>query len=145
MVWYECRVSYPGESGRGQGKMVTERYLVEAASPEEAEARIKESLRLSLPDGFTVSGIRRSGYSVVIDEGKGDWFYSVHVLYFHIDGESGEEKRTSRRLLLRAPSLAKALALFDKMLKKTPLDYKIVGVEETQIADVFRHDEGKKP
>lgn len=144
MAWYECKVSYPRDFGNGLEKRVTETYLVDAVSYTEAEARITDTLRPCVPGGFSVSGIRRSGYAEVFADGEGDWFYNVRILFFTLDEKSGAEKHSTRRMLVRAPSLGKALERFGRQMEGTLLDYKVVGVEETPLIDVFTF-KGRKP
>lgn len=91
MAWYECKVSYPRDLGNGLEKRVTETYLVDAVSYTEVEARITDTLRPCVPGGFSVSGIRRSGYAEVFADGEGDWFYNVRILFFTLDEKSGAE------------------------------------------------------
>ena len=49
MNWFECKVSYEKAMEGGMQKKVTEPYLVDAMSFTEAEARIIEEIRVSLP------------------------------------------------------------------------------------------------
>ena len=61
--WFGCSIRYEKTMENGMQKKVTERYLVDALSFTEAEARIIEEITPFISGEFTVADIKRANYS----------------------------------------------------------------------------------
>ena len=75
--WFECSIRYEKVAENGMNRKVTEAYLVDALSFTEAEARIIEEMNPYINGVFTVSGVKRAGYSELFpsEEDAADrWF-----------------------------------------------------------------------
>ncbi len=59
--WFECSIRYEKVAENGMNRKVTEAYLVDALSF--TEARIIEEMNPYINGEFTVSGVKRAGYS----------------------------------------------------------------------------------
>ena len=73
--WFECSIRYEKVAENGMNRKVTEAYLVDALSFTEAEARIIEEMNPYINGEFTVSGVKRVGYSELFpseEAGRGD-------------------------------------------------------------------------
>ena len=70
-------------------------------------------------------------------------YYKAKLQFVTIDEKTGKEKRSNVTYLVEATSLHNALDNIDIVMKGTMLDYVQASVSETQIIDVFRHEESK--
>ena len=111
--WFECSIRYEKTMENGMNKKVTERYLVDALSFTEAEARIIEEMR---------------------------WF-KCKLIFITLDEKSGAEKKSSTQVLVQAADLRDAVKKLDEAMKGTMADYQIASVAETPIMDVYPYSE----
>lgn len=136
-----CAVTYGKMMENGVEKNVTEKYLVDALSFTEAEARIIEEIQPFISGDFKVSGINRAHYSEVFlnNDYSSDKFYKVRIAYITLDEKTGAEKRTIAKMLVQAGDFEGALSNFEKGMKGTSADYGIIEISETPIMDVFEY------
>mgnify|MGYP004601064131 CR=1 FL=1 len=136
-----CAVTYGKTMENGLEKSVTEKYLVDALSFTEAEARIIEEIQPIISGELKVSGINRAHYSEVFlsDDGSSDKFYKVRIGYFTLDEKTGSEKRTIAKMLVQAGNFEGALRNFENGMKWTLVDYEIMEISETPIMDVYEY------
>ena len=94
-TWFECRIRYEKVMENGMQKKVTESYLVDALSFTEAEARIIEEMTPFISGVFTVSNIKRAGYSEIFpsDVECDDRWFKCKLCYIALDDKSGAEKK----------------------------------------------------
>ena len=59
-IWFECSIRYEKTMESGMNKKVTEKYLIDALSFTEAEARIIEEITPFISGEFTVVDINRN-------------------------------------------------------------------------------------
>ena len=128
--WFECSIRYEKVAENGMNRKVTEAYLVDALSFTEAEARIIEEMNPYINGEFTVSGVKRAGYS---------------ELFPSEDEKSGAEKKTPTTVLVQASDLRDAVKKLDEGMKGTLADYVIGSVSETAIMDVYPYTADVKP
>ena len=123
-------------------KNVTEKYLVDALSFTEAEARIIEEIQPFISGEFKVSGINRAHYSEVFlsNDSSADKFYKIRINYITLDEKTGTEKRMIAKMLVQAGSFEDALSNFENGMRGTIADYEIIEVSETPIMDVFEYE-----
>jgi hypothetical protein len=127
----------------GKQKRVTEAYLVDALSFTEAEARIIEEVAPFISGEFTVKDIKRAKISELFFNENGDRFYKIKVYFITLDEKSGAEKKTAAQMLAQASNLKDAIAVLEKGMKGTLVDYEIASVTETQLMDVFPYEAGE--
>ena len=141
--WFECSIRYEKTMENGMNKKVTERYLVDALSFTEAEARIIEEMTPYFTGGFTVVDIKRATYSELIpsDEESADRWFKCKLFFITLDEKSGAEKKTSTQVLVQAADLRDAVKKLDEAMKGTMADYQIAAVAETPIMDVYPYSE----
>lgn len=137
-----CAVTYGKRMENGLEKNVTEKYLVDALSFTEAEARIIEEIQPFISGEFKVSGINRAHYSEVFlsNDSSADKFYKIRINYITLDEKTGTEKRTIAKMLVQAGSFEDALSNFEKGMRGTLADYEIIEISETPIVDVFEYE-----
>lgn len=151
--WFECSIRYEKTMENGMQKKVTERYLVDALSFTEAEARIIEEMTPYITGGFTVVDIKRATYSELFpsDEEAADRWFKCKLFFITLDEKSGAEKKTSTQVLVQAADLRDAVKKLDEAMKGTMADYQIAAVAETPIMDVYPYskdeagDEHRQP
>lgn len=141
--WFGCSIRYEKTMENGMQKKVTERYLVDALSFTEAEARIIEEMTPYITGGFTVVDIKRATYSELFtsDEESADRWFKCKLFFITLDEKSGVEKKTSTQVLVQAADLRDAVKKLDEAMKGTMADYQIAAVAETDIMDVYPYSE----
>ena len=148
-TWFECRIKYEKVMENGMNKNVTEPYLVDALSFTEAEARIIEEMTPYISGEFTVSDIKRAGYSELFfsEDANADRWFKCKLTFITLDEKSGSEKKTSTNVLVQASDLRDAVKKLDDGMRGSMADYLIASVAETAIMDVYPYeaDKGNKP
>ena len=137
--FFECKIRYEKVMVNGMKKKVAERYLFDALSFTEAEARIIEEMAPFISGEFTVSDIKRANYSELFssDEESADRWFKCKLIFITLDEKSGAEKRISAQVLVQATDLRDAVKKLDEGMKGTMADYQIGLVAETDIMDVI--------
>ncbi len=141
--YFECSIRFEKMMENGMNKKVTERYLVDALSFTEAEARIIEEMRELINGEFAVKGITPAKYAeVVLHDGaeEEEGFWSVKLGFFTLDKRTGVEKITPVAVLVQADTVETANQRIREHMKNTMFDYRIVTVKETSIVDVFNYE-----
>lgn len=136
--YIETRIRYDKVQENGAVKTVTERYLVDAETFTEAEARIIKEQTPYLSGEFSVSAIAKTKYVEVVrsNSSDGKW-YNCAVAFITIDEKSGVEKSKTTHMLFEAESLEAALKSLLNHLKDTMSDFTVTGVTETAILEVY--------
>lgn len=135
--WFECKVSYEKIQENGLQKKVTEPYLLDAISFEEAENRIIDELKPFINGEFLVYDIKRARLADIYFLDGGDRYFRSKVQFITLDEKVGCEKRTSVNMLAQASDIDEALRVIKKGMEGTMADYIISSVIETNIMDVF--------
>lgn len=145
--WFECSIRYEKLAENGMNRKVTEAYLVDALSFTEAEARIIEEMNPYINGEFTVSGVKRVGYSELFpsEEDAADRWFKCKLFFITLDEKSGAEKKASTTVLVQASDLRDAVKKLDEGMKGTLADYVIGSVSETAIMDVYPYAADVKP
>ena len=146
-TWFESKVRSEKVDTNGKRK-VTEAYLFDALSFTEAEARTIEEITPFVSGEFTVTNIKREGYSEVFlyPEG-GDYFFKARIAFVTLDDRSGKEKKTFTSVLVQASDLQQAKDRIVEQMKGTLADYEIDRVAKTDIVEVYPYhsEETAKP
>ena len=138
--WYECSVRYEKLADTGLSKRSAESYLVDAMSVTEAEARLVEEITpFSSTGEIVISTIKRAKIAELFlnDNDEDDKYYRCNVLFIVLDEKNGVEKKTPVTMIVKAISLANAVAVIEREMSRTTHDYSIAAVVETNIMDVF--------
>ena len=142
-LWYTCKVKYMKFDDNGNESTVTESYLVDAMSYNEAETRIYEEMEQRVRGEFRVMNISKANYADVIsDEELVDW-YKVKVTGVEYDEESDKEKKYNNYYLVGADSCKQAIERTEESLKDMTMDFIIPAVNFVQLVDVFPYGEGQ--
>lgn len=142
---FEVSIKYEKVLESGKSNKVCEKYIVDALSYTECEARIIEEIRPFITGEFTVTDIKRARLSELFFNENGDRFYKIKVYFITLDEKSGAEKKTAAQMLAQACTLKEAIAVLEDGMKGTMADYTIASVTETQLMDVFPFDANSIP
>lgn len=137
MQLIEVKVRYSKETENGK-KKETEKYLVDAMTFTEAEARIIEGMDALCLEDFSVEAVRQSGYEdECFTHCDTDNYYKVKVIYTIVDEETEKPTRIRVYYLVQADSIASAVRYAQQMIKDSVYDTRITEVTETDIVDVI--------
>lgn len=134
--WIETKLRYDKVMDNGVVKKVTEAYLVDALSFTEAEARIIEEMESRISGDFEVKAVKKAKIADIFPSDNGGWWYKVRAVIISIDEKTGAEKLTPHDFMVEAGDIEEAISGFKSEINLM-IDYKIAGVTETAIMDVF--------
>lgn len=134
--WIETKLRYEKIDERGKQRKVTESYLVDALSFTEAEARIIEEMKPCISGEFTVSAVKKAKIAEVMASEEGGWWYKIRAMFISIDERTGAEKLSPHDFMVEARDVEDAISIFKSEIHLL-IDYKITGVTETAILEVF--------
>lgn len=147
-TWFECKIRYEKTMEDGSQKKVTELYVVDALSFTEAEASIIEEMSSYISGEFEVKDIKKAAYGEIFfsDSPSADRWYKTKLQFITIDDKTEKEKKSNVNYLVHGSTLPGAVKSIDEVMGGTMIDYVIACIAETQIMDVFEHNQMlKKP
>lgn len=137
-LYIETKIRFDKMQENGIVKKVTERYLVNALSFTEAEARIIEEQTPFISGDFSVSAVKKTNIAEIFsDQSNGDRWYNCKVNFITVDEKTASEKKKATHILVLAYNFEDALDNLKKGMKGTVSDYEIAGITETEIMDVY--------
>ena len=138
--FFECSFRYEKVFEDGLQKKVNEKYLVDALSFTEAEARIIEEMGKYVSGEFIVKAIKRTKISEIFRNhtNKEDlhWF-TARLGFILLDEKSGKEKTTRSTIMVEAENIDDAHENIMLGMKGTMADFKIESITESAVLDVF--------
>ena len=137
--WFECTIKYEKELEEGKVAKTTERYLVDALTFTEAEARIIEEMKPFISGEFEVANINPQKYSELFWNENGDKWFKTKVNFIVLDEEKGVEKKVANYMLVQANDLKEARELLVDGMKGSQADWEIASISETKILDVYKY------
>ena len=140
-TWFECKIRYDKTMEDGTQKKVTEQYVVDALSFEEAERLIVEEMSAFISGEFDIKDIKIASYREVFfsDYNIEDRWYKAKVAFISVDEKTQKEKRTNYVYLVNAASFNGAVSAVDRVMGATMIDYVIVAMSETRTMDVLEY------
>lgn len=145
-TWFETKIRYEKMMEDGLMKPVTELYVVDALSFTEAETSITEEMSPYITGDFTIKDIKTSSYKEIFfsDAPADDRWYKAKLQFITIDDKTEKEKRSNVYYLVQAGTFLGAVKHIDEVMSKGMIDYVIASVAETQVMDVYEHQNGSK-
>ena len=137
--WFECTIKYEKELEEGKVAKITERYLVDALTFTEAEARIIKEMEPLISGEFKVVNINPQKYSELFWNEKADKWFKTKVNFIVLDEEKGVEKKVANYMLVQANDLKEARELLVEGMKGSQADWEIASISETKIIDVYKY------
>lgn len=138
--YYEVSVKLDKVQENGLIKKVTEKYIVDALSFTEAEARIVQEMQIYRVPEFDVTAIKRTNIAEVVENPGADGWFKAKVDYITLDERTGQEKLTSRYLLVNADDFDAARNVLQESMKDALGDWKKSRIEETHIVGILAHE-----
>ena len=137
--WFECTIKYEKELEEGKIAKTTERYLVDALTFTEAEARIIKEMEPLISGEFKIVNINPQKYSELFWNEKCDKWFKTKVNFIVLDEEKGVEKKVANYMLVQANDLKEARELLVEGMKGSLADWEIASISETKILDVYKY------
>lgn len=139
--WFEVGIRYLKPQEDGFEKFVTEKYAIDALSFTEGESVITEEMAAYISGEFKVKSMQEASYREIFfsDKDDDDCWYKAKLQFILIDDKSNKEKRSNVTYLVQAKSMHRAISNIDEVMKKTMIDYEIIGLSKTNVYDVFEH------
>lgn len=134
-MWFLTTASFEKVLENGMQKKVNEKYLVDAMSCTEAEAKTIETIKPFVSGELKITSTKEESYSELFI-GEGDYFYGMKVGFIMLDEKLGREKIQKTKMLVQADGVKAAIERLEKGMKDTLADWKLHGVQETQIEDI---------
>lgn len=137
--YFVVKVKYTKQLENGGFKRVTEPYLVAGFSFTDAEASIYENLGTVIRGEFVVTDIKRVEYHDIFDEtgGTADKYFVAKISYESVDMDSDKAKRVTQSFLVGATTIEQATDVIKEELSTLMVDYKIIGITESPIVEIF--------
>ena len=123
----------------GKAAKVTRNYLLPAINFMDSETRISKELTAFVKGEFMISKMSKSAIQDVI-ESDGERYYKGTVRFVLLDDNTGKSKRIKQPVLVMADSVKDAEAKIAVAFENTTLGADIVGVQESNICEVFREE-----
>ena len=126
----------------GLQKKVSEKYVVDAITFGEAEAKISKEMSSYISGEFKVENINpcKFGEVFLTENGTDDRWYLARLAFITIDEKTEKEKKSKVHYLVQGSSVNGATKSIDEVMGKTMIDYVIEKVEETNYMYVFFHE-----
>ncbi len=137
--YFEVKYQHEKAQRNGESKKVTEKYVVDAVSWDEAEKKIIEEMSPCASGECQIKSIVPASYHEVFfsDNDEDDKWYKTNLCFAIIDEKSGKEKLSNVNYLVQAKSINGALKNIEEVMSQTMNDYTVLGINETKILDVF--------
>ena len=135
-LYFETAVRYDKMQENGTVKKTTEKFLVDALSFAEAEARTTEERAPYISGDFDVKAAKKTKIAEIFNLGA-ERYYLAKVAFITIDERSAQEKRNISQILVGAPDFKEAYDNFLDGMKGTMADFEVVSLSETPIMDVY--------
>ena len=141
--WFEVGIRYEKTMEDGMKKKVTEKYLVDALSFTEAEARIVEQMAPFISGEMRVVTEAIANVAEVFANNKeeADTWYKLKVAFITLNAKTGKEKKEYMNMLVQSTSTNDSEKDLQVFMKDTLADYRREKVDETKLMDVFFYNE----
>lgn len=139
--WFECTVKFDKTGEDGLIRTVTEKYLVDALSFTDAEARINAEMKPFISGELLVASVSRKKIAELFesDDASADKWFRCKVNMLALDEDKGIEKRVPFFMYVQASNIEDALSSLLEGLKKSLGDFEVAGITETAIMDVYHY------
>ncbi len=140
--YFETTVKYEKTAENGKVVKISEKYLIDAVSFTDAEARIIQEMKPFISGEFVVSAIKRARINEIFENVKfeSDRYFKAKVNFITINEEKSVEKKTASYMLIRATDIKDAREALEFGMKGTIADYEVESITETKIVDVYNYN-----
>lgn len=137
MSYIETAARYDKITEDGTVKKVTERFIVEALSCPEAEARVIEEISPFVSGDLEVTANKKVAVAEVINAADANRLYLAKVTFVAIDERTAKEKRTTCQWLIGGTDFNDAYEMLLRQLNGIMADTEIVSLGETAYRDFY--------
>lgn len=141
--YFEATVRYERTTSEGNIKIVTEKYVLTAASFAEAEERITIEIKPFAAGQFDVKALKTIDVrEVMMDDNHSsdDKWFKCKVLFITINEITAEEKRTPAIIYVFAKDTASANSVLTEGLRSSMMDYEIDTIQATKIVELYQFE-----
>lgn len=141
--YFEATVRYERTMSEGNIKMITEKYILTAASFAEAEERITFEIEPFATGQFDVKALKTIDVrEVMMDDNRSseDKWFKCKVLSITINEITAEEKRTPAIIYVFAKDTASANSVLVEGLRSSMMDYEIDTIQATKIVELYQFE-----
>lgn len=131
---YEIKVNYVRQTGEDNPGTVKETYLVDGATPSDAEKRLMDEIKPFIFGDCEVPMIRNRRFFDIFPNTGGENWYEGKVELITVDGEI--EKRRVVTVLVQDNRIDDALTALRKNLNN--VDCEILAIKKSQIIDLIK-------
>ena len=130
-------VKYDKIDENGKEKRVSEKYLIDAVSFTEAEARIYTEMEIMISGEFVVHDISRAGINEVHTDFVGQNLYKIKVSFM---SEDPKPKKSTHTSIINADSVEEAGINIKEAMRDVLVDYVIESITDSKILDYFPYN-----
>lgn len=135
-TYYQVVIKYDKMQENGSVKRVSEKYIADALSCTDAEARVTEEMQPFISGDFLATSVKTTPIAEIFNL-DAERYYLAKVAFITVDEKTAQEKRSISQILVGASDFKEAYDNFLDGMKGTMADYEIVSLSETQIIEVY--------
>ncbi|MCE7997075.1 MAG: DUF4494 domain-containing protein [Roseivirga sp.] len=137
--WIMANVRYPKQDEQGRIKNVTERYMIDALSWTESEAKVYEEIGQRVMGEFSIVQMTKTKVVDIFEYPDNDYYYQCKVVYSVADADSGKEKKVTNLMLVTASNVKEAYERIHESLNNMLVTFEVPEIKLTKILEVFQH------
>lgn len=136
-MYYEMTTKVTRPKDDGTEREVTERYITDCLTFEEAERKAMETYAADNASGDVVA-VKRSNVREIVNEGEQkEHYFKATIVDVFID-DNGKEKELRYYVLIRADDLGEATAKANDYMRQGLQDMRLDGIVKTKILELLR-------
>ena len=136
-MYYEMTTKVTRPKDDGTEREVTERYITDCLTFEEAERKAMETYAADNASGDVVA-VKRSNVREIVNEGEQKEHYFKATIVDTFVEENGKEKELRYYVLIRADDLGEATAKANDYMRQGLQDMRLDGIVKTKILELLR-------
>lgn len=136
-MYYEMTTKVTRPKDDGTEREVTERYITDCLTFEEAERKAMETYAADNASGDVVA-VKRSNVREIVNEGEQKEHYFKATIVDTFVDENGKEKELRYYVLIRADDLGDATAKANDYMRQGLQDMRLDGIVKTKILELLR-------
>jgi hypothetical protein len=139
--WYIVSIRLTRELPDGTLKRVVEKYLFNAISFTDVEARVHKEIGEKIRGEFFIRSIQKTDYAEILDFKDCESWFKVKVTCATEDSDTGKEGKLTSNFLVSAKDVKQAPMRVEEKLKGMMATYKIESVIAVSLEGVFPFEE----
>ena len=137
-MYYEMTTKVSRVKDDGTEKEVTERYITDCLTFEEAERKGMETYSADNTEGDVIA-IKRSNVREIVNENEEkEHYFKATIVDTFIDEKTEKEKELRYYVLIRANDLGEATAKANEYMRQGLQDMRLDGIVKTKILELLK-------